>query len=315
MRKQKYTVYRNDIKFKKYKNIDPECANWTDDVKSAFLNSNTDSIEYRIEECIKENLETIDLSNMTSKCFDDFLSHSQFKTIVNKVQHIFAQSSNLSVIPNLHKFTNLITLDLSNNELTTIQNLPESLEELILNNNKLTSFVHNNLPNLKRLKITNNNIVEIKLSNSIESAYLDNNPITNITCINNIKYLNISNTNITHIYSYPKLEIIECQYTKIKCIPKMNTLKELICNYSQVSDISELKYLETIEMINTQITKIHYMNSLYSLKYHGDNIFRLSNLYQLFNIMKNKRNINEILFKPSNKSVDKNELNDVQNKI
>lgn len=314
MQKQKYTVYRNDIKFKKYREIDPECANWTDDVKSAFHGCDTDCIEYRIEECVREKYEVIDLSHMSSECFEEFISHSQFKLIVNKLHHIFAQSSNLSIIPNLHKFTNLITLDLSNNSLTKIHNLPESLEELILDNNKLTSLTHS-MPNLKRLKIINNNISEIKLSNSIESAYLNNNPIISISSIDNIKYLNISNTNIKHIHSYPKLEIFECQYTKIKSIPRMDKLKELICNYSDVSDISELKYLESIEMINTQISKIHHMNSLYSLKYHGDNKFRLSNLYQLFNIMKNKKNINEILFKLSNIDGDKIELNDEPRKI
>ena len=291
----KYTVYRNDIKFKKHRHIDPKCADWTDDIKSAFYRYNTDSIEYRIQECIREKLETLDLSHMTHECFEDFMSHPKFREIRDKVQHIFAQSSNLSIIPNLHNFTNLLTLDLSNNRLTKINTLPTSLEELILNNNKLISLSHN-LPNLKRLKITDNKITDIKLSNSLESTYLNNNPINNISQLDNIKYLNISNTDIKYIHSYPKLEILDCYHTKINSIPQMNKLKELNCSYSFISNIQELKHLETLEMINTNIDKLHYIHSLCTVKYHSNDKFKISNQYQLVSIKKNKKDINEIIF-------------------
>lgn len=290
-----YPVYRNDIKYKKHRDIDPNSAEWTDDIKNAFLKNNTDSIEYRIDECIKEKLETLDLSHMNNKCFDEFMAHTNFSIIKNKVQHIFAQSSNLTNIPNLNDFPNLITLDLSDNNLIQLNELPQCLEELILNNNNLTSLIYD-LPNLKRLKISNNKITDIKLSNSIESAYLNNNPINSIPNMDNIKYLNISNTNITHICSYPRLEILECCYTKIDIIPKLDKLKELICNYSSVSDITQLNHLEFIEMINTNINKLHYIPSLCNITYNNDNKFRISQKYRLLKIIKNKNNIYEITF-------------------
>lgn len=291
----KYRVYRNDLKFKNHRQIDPNCAVWTKKIKNSFVTYNTDGIDYRIYECIQENSETIDLSHMTLECFEEFITHLQFKNIRDTIQHIFAESSNLTIIPNLHKFKNLITLDLSNNKLTNIQSLPETLEELILDNNRLISFTHN-LPNLKRLKISNNNISEIKLNNSLESIYLNNNPIDNINYTHNIKYLNISNTYIKSIYSYPKLEILECHHTKIKYIPKMDTLKELNCSFSPVSDISKLNNIESLEIINTHIKNIHYMNSLCIIIYNRGDIFKLSNKYIISGIKQNKNDKNVITF-------------------
>jgi Leucine-rich repeat (LRR) protein len=291
----KYIVYRNDLKFKKHRKIDPKCAEWTDDIKNVFLKYNTDSIEYRIQECIQEKLETLDLSHMSQNCFEEFIEHPQYDKIRKKVQHIFAQSSNLCIIPNLHQFTKLVTLDISDNNLININTLPISLEELILNNNKLTSLTYD-LPNLKRLKISNNKILDIKLSDSLESAYLDNNPLNNIPHLYNIKYLNISNTYIKYIHSYPKLEILDCYHTNIRCIPKMDTLKELNCSYSRITDISELKYLESLEMINTHIKNIHFMDSLYIVKYHSDDKFKISRLYKIKQLTQNKKKFNELTF-------------------
>ena len=80
----------------------------------------------------------------------------------------------------------------------------------------------------------------------------------------------------------------------------MNRLKELNCSYSSISDIKALRYLESLEMINTNIDKLHYIHSLYTIKYHSNDKFKISNLYQLVNIKKNKKDINEIIFETPN---------------
>jgi len=59
-----YPVYRNDIKFRHHRNVDPSRAVWDDDVKKDFHEKDTDSIEYRLEECKRENYETLDLCHM-----------------------------------------------------------------------------------------------------------------------------------------------------------------------------------------------------------------------------------------------------------
>ena len=90
-RDKQYPVYRNDIKFKKFRNIDPSMAIWNDDVKHDYYNKDTDSVSYRIEECIREKSEMIDLSHMDEDCFINLFAHKMFPTIRVKIQHIFAK--------------------------------------------------------------------------------------------------------------------------------------------------------------------------------------------------------------------------------
>lgn len=295
---RKYDVYRNDIKFRKQRNVDPSRANWNSDVEKDFHEKDTDNIEYRIEECMREKFETLDLSHMSTNCFKLLMEHKQFKIIKKKVQHVFAQSSGIRALPSLTCLESLQTLDLSNNKLRELPELPESLEELILTNNRLVS-IENDLPKLKRLNVANNKIDRINFSNSLESMYLNNNPIQRLPRLSNLYYLNISTTKIQTLHQYPKLKYLDCQYTQIETVPVMQSLNYLVCNYSAVNDISALSGLESLEMIQTKIDHVHHIPSLYSLKYHADDKFRLSKRYKPYGVMKNKRDITEIIFKLS----------------
>ncbi len=109
----KYTVYRNDIKYREHRNIDMSRALWTDDIKKDYINKNTDGIDYRIEDCKREKYETLDISHIERFCFKELFLNEIFKTIKNKIQHIFAQDCGLIYIPNLTELSNLQTLDIS----------------------------------------------------------------------------------------------------------------------------------------------------------------------------------------------------------
>lgn len=293
-----YHVYRNDIKFRTHKKVDPTRAIWDDDVKKDFMNKQTDSIDYRLEECQRENFETLDLSHMNNDCFTFLFQHKYFKNIVKKVQHIFAQDCQLRVVPDLSEFESLVTLDISSNKLTELPVLPESLEELIINNNRLTK-VDNSLPNLKRFSANNNKIQSINYGRLIEIIYLKNNPIDHIPALDNLYRLDISTTKIKKLHSYPKLKFLNCSFTSIVSIPTMDVLEHLICNDSNVSDISLLKTLQSLEIVNTKVICVHYMKDLYSIVYDGDAKLALSKKYRLKHVKKNKSNICEITFDTS----------------
>jgi Leucine-rich repeat (LRR) protein len=291
----KYVVYRNDIKYKNYRNIDPNRARWKSDVENDYKYKDTDSIEYRIYDCEKENYETLDLSHMESDCFDKLFSNKLFMTIRNKLKHIFARDSNISRIHDLDEFTSLQTLDISNNKLTHIPKLPISIEELIVNDNNITN-IDNDLPNLKRLNAKNNKICKINYNRNIESMYINNNPISEITRLDKIYYLDISNTNIDNLESLPSLTYLDCSHTKIQHIPKMDLLEHLICSESNVQDIDTMNSLKFLEIINTKVKKLKYMRNLCAMSYHNDNNFDISSSYKIKFIKKNKADIIEILF-------------------
>jgi hypothetical protein len=292
---KKYVVYRNDIKYKKHRNIDMSRAIWNDDVKKDFQEKDTDAIDYRIEECKHEKSETIDLTHMDKYCFEQLFSHQSFSSIKKTLQHIFAKDSELRSIPDLLSVNNLQTLDISCNKLKELGNLPESLEELIVNDNKLINIdVH--LPKLKRFNGSNNMIEKFNYSNSLERLHLQNNPINMIPKLTNLYFLDISNTKITEIYSMPKLKYLDICNTEINIVPAMPALESLLCNNSSVSDISSINTIYSLEIINSKIKCIHFMPNLNSIRYHDSDKIKLSQRYKILYQKQNKLLINEITF-------------------
>jgi hypothetical protein len=293
---RKYPVYRNDIKFKKHRDVDPDRAIWDPDVKDDFYSKETDSIEYRLEECRREKYETLDISHMKQNCFDMLVKNRMFSRIKCTVQHLLAKDCGLQSVPDLSGLTSLVTLDLSCNELKDLPELPESLEELIVNDNRLTRIA-NDLPGLKRFNGKNNMIASFNYSNSLESIYLSNNPINYIPSLSNIYYLDISTTEIKNLHHCPDLKYLDCSYTELQVLPELKLLEYLQCNESQISDIGTLPNLRSLEMINTNITRVSYMKNLGTLIYHHDNKFGISTQYKIQYVKKNKNNITEITFK------------------
>jgi hypothetical protein len=288
-----YPVYRNDIKFRQHRNIDPSRAVWDNDVQCDFHNKDTDCISYRIEECIREKGEMIDLSHMNKDCFNLLMSNNVFPKIKNKLQHIFAKDCNLLNLPNLDCCSALLTLDISSNNLISLPKLPESLEELIVNDNRITE-VSNNLPNLLRFNGDNNLICNINFSKTLERIHLKNNPIIHIPGFENLYFLDISTTKINKLYSCPQLKYLDISYTEIITLPDMESLQSLICVDSSLTDITKLKNLYSLDMVRSKINRIPYFKNLHTLNYDDGAKFGMSRNYRIKYFKKSKMNIIEM---------------------
>jgi hypothetical protein len=294
--KRSYPVYRNDIKYKKHRAIDPSRAVWEDDVKNDFHNKDTDSVEYRIEECVREKYALLDLSHMGKDCFDKLFQNKIFLSIIGKINHLFAKESHLRRIPNLKLMSSLQTLDVSCNKLNELPELPESLEELIVNDNRLRS-IQNNLPNLLRLNCDNNNIDDIKFSTSLERIHMKNNPVANIPDLNKLYYLDASATMICKIGHFPSLKHLIICSTKVETIKNLESLEIIDCKSSQVKYIINVPKIQSIDMVSTHVECLSFMNQLNRLTYTQSNNFKLSKKYKINSVKKNKNNIVEIIFK------------------
>lgn len=294
--KGKYPVYRNDIKYKRLRKIDPSRAVWSDDVKNDFYNKDTDSIEYRMEECVREKYSILDLSHMNKKCFDELFKNEIFLSTMTKIQHMFARDCGLRKIPNLKCMTNLQTLDVSCNKITELSELPETIEELIVDNNRLT-FIENNMPKLLRLYCENNKINKINFPGTLERIHMKNNPIENLPSLCSLYYLDLSSTNVKKLESFPKLKHLLISSTKIEIVKDFALLEHLICNSSEIKRICNTPNLQSIEMANSlNMDCIPYMPKLYRLTYTQTHKFKLSKKYKIKTVMKNKNNINELVF-------------------
>jgi hypothetical protein len=291
-----YIVYHNDIKFKNHRTIDPNRAIWaSDEVKRDFLQKDTDSIDYRVEECIREKCQIIDLSHMSNTCFEEFMKHRMFRYLISKIQHIFAKDSKLTKLPSLVCFTNLLTLDVSTNQLIELPELPTILEELIVNDNKLNAVNHY-LPNLKRFDGSNNTICNFIYPKAIERINLNYNPIGIIAPgLDALYHLEIIGTKIAVIYQYKMLKFLDVSKTCIEKIPHMSKLIQFVCNDSSVSDISELTTIETAEIVRSNITRLHFIKSLKSIVVHSEPSIGLSKQYKLKQYKKNKNGVSELI--------------------
>lgn len=255
----------------------------------------------RIDDCIRQKLKYLDLSNINS---DDIMkqlfSHKHFKEISSNLEHLFIYECNITNLPDLDIFKKLQTLDISNNKLTTLPKLPASLNELIAKNNNLSEFMIN-LPNLKRLNCENNKIVKMSITNdNIERLHVRNNPIICLTpqIMPCIRYLDISNTKIISLPTCPNARVIEIEHTDIKNVPQINTLQHLICNNSKLENIVQMDKLTELEILGTNLLTIPFFPLLESLvvEQQKKQLIKLSSKYKLEYIRKNRQNNLELHF-------------------
>jgi Leucine-rich repeat (LRR) protein len=212
-----YVVYKNDLKYRKFRDIDSkniECANEDterlfDDIQNNKID--TDTIDYRVNECVRNNYYDIDLNHLN-------LSHLPKlpDDLKKNLKCLFIFDNNLTEI-DLSGFKNLEILDISNNNINSIKNIPDTLEELFCKNNKLSDLpdmknirrvncsfnsiqsIKNNYPNLTILDCSNNSIHKIQNIVSLKKLFASNNQITKIPNFKNLDFLDISNNRIDTI--------------------------------------------------------------------------------------------------------------------
>lgn len=294
-----YTVYRNDIKYRNRNDIDMSRAVFeNEEVKNDFLNGNTDTIDYRIKDCIREKYQIFDLAHMTKDVFELCISHKDFNTIAQKIEVLSANDCGIEKLEDLSMFSKLISLNIGDNKLTKLPKLPESLEELIIDNNNIQLIPY--MKNLKRLRARNNDIRRIHYSNSMESLNLSGNSnLTELAPLSELYHLEIGKTGITEVPIFPNLKYLDIDETRIKSLPQLPYLHILTCVRSELSDISNLSKLYSLIATNSKVRRVHYMDTLQKFTYNSlhQNEIRLSNRYKAHRIVKNKSDIVDVMFK------------------
>ncbi len=148
----------------------------------------------------------------------------------------------------LENLTNLVSLNLSDNKITSISNMGvlPNLISLSITNNLISSIdVLKNYKKLKFINLNHNNITNIKslINNiNIKQLFLSNNLIVDIDCIN----------------YFENLEILHINNNPIKTIPNLLQLKNL--DYSNLhvnwKNITELKGMKGYLLIKNIISSM-----------------------------------------------------------
>lgn len=257
---RKYIVYKNDLKFKDQRNLNPQKIEWNNDnLESIYYNQNLDTIHYRLEECEKNNFDYLDLSHLYLKEIPLLSSK-----ITKPIKYLFLNNNNLSNLKNIEQFTNLQVLDISNNSITTVDYLPKTINELCCKYNfidKITSC-----RNLKILDCTNNKLVQLEEFMNLEILFCSENNLNILPYYPKLKKLVCKNNNLREINSFTELVYLDCSFNNITQIRYCPKLKDLLCRDNKLTGIpNNMNSLKYIEMYNNKFTEIYYYPNLKEL--------------------------------------------------
>jgi len=248
------TIYENDLKYKLHNNIDVlKILNLDDKIDH-------DTLKYRIEDCLKTQCKTLDLSHLKLKEFPILPQE-----ILSNIKYLFLSENFLYRILDLTVFTNLRVLDICNNKLTNVPLLPERIEEVLINNNEIIDIdALIKCDYLKRLDCSNNKITNIPIIDSLEILVCDDNKLTKLPPLN-IKKLSCCNNQLRELPEFKLIEVIECDDNNIQAIQKYNNLKELYCSNNNISVLDNINKINILHCCDNKITKIDYYENLKEL--------------------------------------------------
>lgn len=244
-----YPVYHNDIRcWRQWKNDSKESK------KLKFI-KRYDTIEARIEECIKSKWESLNLNDMDLKEFPlKYIKHPE------RLQHIFCSRNCFKELPNLNKFTSLKVLDLSHNKLKYLPKLPD-LEELCFANNLISDT--SNLPlNLLRMDCSNNSIRKLPKMDRLTHLNCHKNKLKELPKMDSITELICHDNRLKTINSYHKMTYLDCSNNNVSKIEDQKLLEELCCDRNPIRDIPCFMKLNFLLSYDTEIANLWYMPKL-----------------------------------------------------
>ena len=256
-------IYKNDLKFSNELNLE-DTEFESDSVKRIYNNFKTKpKIELRFEDSKIENYRYLDLSKLDidDNQLNRLLDLEKIIKILGKIEFLDLSHNNLKLLPNLKKYSNILYLNVSFNEIN------QDIED----NNLLELTCHNN--NIKSIK--SNKLTHLNAShNNIE-----------LIDVPNINILVISHNKLIWIPSYLNLKYLECISNKINKIDSMYMLEELYIGENNILNISNMPKLKVLNCINNPLQKIKYFPKLKTLM---SSICKISSEYQVSNISKIK---------------------------
>ncbi len=118
----KYDVYENDLKFAEH--IDPTKSRWySENVQKKFLSNEVKTLEYRLNECKKNNYEYLDISYLNLESIPDLTNYSDYSKI-KTIKSLFANDNKIKCVEkSLSQFKNLQVLDISCNQIRKIKKI------------------------------------------------------------------------------------------------------------------------------------------------------------------------------------------------
>ncbi len=265
----KYLVYKNDLKYRKNRNLDINKIIFNSKEVQDLFETNLDTFEYRLKDCVIEHKTTLDLKELELTYFNISKIPQE---LINSIRNLFISDNTITKISDLSMFNKLEILDISRNDLKHLPLLPSSIIELNCEHNKLQDIKPLiNCKKIERINVSNNLIEDLltsgefdKLNNLdiLECSFNKLKYIPNILSLNKIV---CNDNNITQIENSKKIKYIDCRNNNITQIGKFRKLKELYCNNNNINKIDYSENLEFIDCYNNNLNIIDYYPKLKEL--------------------------------------------------
>lgn len=283
--KKKTIIYKSDLKNKKNKNFD-ELSLYFDNksVEKMFKETDLDTLEYRIKECEESNYSSLDLKHLELIKIPDLP-----EKIYDNISHLFLGDNKLETTIKLKKFKKLETLELSNNNLKELIDIPLTITELSCKYNNISKI--RCLPKLRRLDCSNNKITSIEKMDSLEILDCRENNLVEIPEFKSLKKLYCSENQIVNIHNLNEIEYLDCSKNKLKELPDLPKVVDLLICHNNITNLpTNMNCVKYIEILNTSITLLQFYSTLKELYSGIDQIKKISSKYKVKNtrVHKNK---------------------------
>jgi hypothetical protein len=201
------------------------------------------------------------LTQLYPSCMNGNQMDTTCSEIVNETS-LIVNNSNIFDLTGVEYFVNITFLSCSNNQLTTLTDLPNSLHTLYASENYIDNITFfpdslvnielffnqlTSLPalpnNLTNLACSNNLLLSLPaLPNTLTQLICNNNQLTNLPSLpNSLTYLNCNYNLLSSIPSNSSLNTLECRNNQIVSLPILpNTLTYLWCDNNQISNLPGL---------------------------------------------------------------------------
>lgn len=290
---EQYSITENDLKYKKNRNLEfnkidsfnPKSKNYDEKLLNLYRNINLDTVEFRLNECVKNNYKILDLKHLDLEKIPKIIF--KIDKLIENLEELYIGNNLLVELSDLSMFKNLKVVDVSINKLVKISKLPDNIIEFTCFDNKLENIDSiKNCKNIKTLYCSNNKINNLDFLNNsnINIIIANKNNINKMPeVLNSLTKLYIRKNNLENIIIYPNIIYLECSYNKIKNIINKNNncLIDLLINNNIIEKLSDFKNIKYLEIVNTNIKRLDYYPKLIELICSTDKLEEISNDYKL----------------------------------
>ena len=194
------------------------------------------------------------------------------KIALESIRYLDLKNKGINNINGIEKFSNVFTLDLSNNNIANIDNL--------------------NNPKINMINLENNKITDVSILSKQDNINLSNNPIeSGLDKLENVSWLelnqcNLSETNLYNLINLSKLNYISLQGNNIEnveCLENMNLYEINLSNNQGITGIEKLNNISTLILENCDLENedIEKLNDLSKIDYLDLSNNKITNVSKL----------------------------------